>query len=297
MTATVASLGFLPMALSSGAGAEVQRPLASVVIGGLITATILTLVVLPLLYIISTKKKVTINKSLVTVAVGFVLFIGSSLKPIDVKAQNRVSFNSAYEMALKNNLLLQSSDLQLTRSKTLASSWLDIPKTGVFAENEDLTPQSKKGILKIGLYQNIEWPVVYKARKNLLQQQVTSVELAKQVKALELKRDLQAVYYELWFLQSKQTLWRRLDSIYSSLALAAFLRVRTGESAGLDSIAASAKAKEIAVQVIQLTRDIKSQQELLKKYVGSPELYLPDTTEESQNIYTCQWHAKCAKSK
>lgn len=51
MTATVASLGFLPMALSSSAGAEVQKPLATVVIGGLITSTLLTLVVLPVLYI------------------------------------------------------------------------------------------------------------------------------------------------------------------------------------------------------------------------------------------------------
>ncbi len=50
MTALVASLGFLPMALSQGSGAEVQRPLATVVIGGLITATLLTLVVLPVLY-------------------------------------------------------------------------------------------------------------------------------------------------------------------------------------------------------------------------------------------------------
>jgi cobalt-zinc-cadmium resistance protein CzcA len=50
MTATVASLGFLPMALSHGSGAEVQKPLATVVIGGLISATLLTLIVLPLLY-------------------------------------------------------------------------------------------------------------------------------------------------------------------------------------------------------------------------------------------------------
>jgi cobalt-zinc-cadmium resistance protein CzcA len=47
MTAAVASLGFLPMALSSSAGAEVQRPLATVVIGGLCTSTLLTLLVLP----------------------------------------------------------------------------------------------------------------------------------------------------------------------------------------------------------------------------------------------------------
>lgn len=50
MTATVASLGFLPMALSNSAGAEVQKPLATVVIGGLITSTLLTLIVLPILY-------------------------------------------------------------------------------------------------------------------------------------------------------------------------------------------------------------------------------------------------------
>ena len=50
MTAMVASLGFLPMALSQSSGAEVQRPLATVVIGGLITATLLTLIVLPVLY-------------------------------------------------------------------------------------------------------------------------------------------------------------------------------------------------------------------------------------------------------
>ncbi|MBL8239973.1 MAG: efflux RND transporter permease subunit [Bryobacterales bacterium] len=50
MTAMVASLGFLPMAISSGAGGEVQRPIATVVIGGLITSTVLTLVVLPVLY-------------------------------------------------------------------------------------------------------------------------------------------------------------------------------------------------------------------------------------------------------
>lgn len=59
MTATVASLGFLPMAVSTGAGAEVQKPLATVVIGGLITATLLTLIVLPCLYIIFSSK--TIN--------------------------------------------------------------------------------------------------------------------------------------------------------------------------------------------------------------------------------------------
>ena len=57
MTALVASLGFLPMALATGTGAEVQRPLATVVIGGILTATALTLVVLPALC------RITLNKA------------------------------------------------------------------------------------------------------------------------------------------------------------------------------------------------------------------------------------------
>ena len=50
MTALVASIGFIPVAVSTGTGAEVQRPLATVVIGGLVTSTLLTLLVLPVLY-------------------------------------------------------------------------------------------------------------------------------------------------------------------------------------------------------------------------------------------------------
>ena len=56
MTALVASLGFVPMALNTGTGAEVQRPLATVVIGGIISSTILTLFVLPILYGLAHKK-------------------------------------------------------------------------------------------------------------------------------------------------------------------------------------------------------------------------------------------------
>lgn len=61
MTSATAALGFLPMALSHGAGAEIQKPLATVVIGGLITSTILTLVVLPILYIVFNDRKINLK--------------------------------------------------------------------------------------------------------------------------------------------------------------------------------------------------------------------------------------------
>jgi cobalt-zinc-cadmium resistance protein CzcA len=57
MTALVASLGFVPMAVATGSGAEVQRPLATVVIGGLLTSTLLTLFVLPTVYSLSRRSR------------------------------------------------------------------------------------------------------------------------------------------------------------------------------------------------------------------------------------------------
>jgi heavy metal efflux system protein len=63
MTALVASLGFVPMAIATGAGAEVQRPLATVVIGGILSSTFLTLVLLPVLYQWAEKRKGSLTES------------------------------------------------------------------------------------------------------------------------------------------------------------------------------------------------------------------------------------------
>ncbi|RYY84328.1 MAG: CusA/CzcA family heavy metal efflux RND transporter, partial [Chitinophagaceae bacterium] len=275
MTATVASLGFLPMALSSGAGAEVQKPLASVVIGGLVTATLLTLFVLPLLYIIFSKPKPMNPTVLPKVAT---LLCALLLSPALFAQDGRITFPQAFDTALRNNLQLRASDLQIERSRALAGSGYAIPRTGVFVENEDINPEDRKGILKIGVAQSLDWPGLYKAQRNLLQQQVGVVEAARRVRVLEIRRDLEAAYYQIWYLQSKQELWRRLDTLYSSFARAASLRVRTGESAGLDSLSASARARETQAQLGLLQRDIQSAQEVLKRVLNTGTAYLPPLT-------------------
>ena len=61
MTALVAALGFIPMAIATGAGAEVQRPLATVVIGGILSSTLLTLVLLPALFFIMERRPSTVR--------------------------------------------------------------------------------------------------------------------------------------------------------------------------------------------------------------------------------------------
>ena len=277
MTATVASFGFLPMALSTGAGAEVQKPLATVVIGGLITATILTLIVLPVLYIIFKTKPGPRKPVPATILAAIFLLITSTASSQTTSTPVRATFNAVYDSALKTNLQLQAADLQIQRNRILSGAWLDIPRTGIFAENEDLTPTDSKGILKIGVSQSLEWPSVYQARRNLLQEQVRSVELSKQVRALEIKRDVQTAYYTLWYLQNKQQLLTRLDSIYQAMSETAKLKVRTGESAGLDSISAIARSREATIQARSLDRDILVQQELLKRLTNSDRLYLPDS--------------------
>ncbi len=104
MTAAVASLGFLPMAISTSAGAEVQRPLATVVIGGLITATLLTLIILPVFYIIfsSTKHKFRI-KGMSAKKIGVIaLFLGltSALGTVNGQQARVINLNDAIQMAL-----------------------------------------------------------------------------------------------------------------------------------------------------------------------------------------------------
>ncbi len=276
MTAMVGSLGFLPMALSTGAGAEVQKPLATVVIGGLITATLLTLIVLPLLYIIFTKNKnkgVGMGPKVVTIVCLF--FASQTLTSQNAVSQIRITLVQAYDTALRNNLQLRSNDLQIERSIALSNTGMNLPRTGVFVENEDLSTLDSKGILKIGLSQNLDWPGLYKAQRNLLQKQVGTVRASRSIKEIEIKRDVQSAYYQIWYLQSKQELWKRLDSLYTTFAKAASLRVKTGESAGLDNISAQAKAREIGIQLSILQRDIQTAQETLKRLLNTSLYYLP----------------------
>jgi cobalt-zinc-cadmium resistance protein CzcA len=102
MTATVASLGFLPMALSSSAGAEVQKPLATVVIGGLVTATFLTLFVLPLLYIIF-NSKINLKRKLKVKPITTIIVLLLSLVGFTANAQtkNLSSVDEAINIAFK----------------------------------------------------------------------------------------------------------------------------------------------------------------------------------------------------
>lgn len=271
MTAAVAAFGFVPMALSTGAGAEVQKPLATVVIGGLVSATFLTLVVLPLLYIIfSTKRKYNMKIP----AAMLLLLVSAGKVAAQDSTNKRISPVEAIGLA-NNNQLYQVNKEQINKSSLQSGTVSVFSKTGVFAENEDLRPGDSKGILKIGVSQAIVWPGLYKAQKTAYSEQLKYYNLNTAAIAVQLQREVRAAYYELWYLQDKQKLYVRLDSIYRSLAAAATLKVKTGDSRGLDSISANARMNEAKAMLQQLDKEIMIRQQLLNQLFNNDQKILP----------------------
>jgi len=270
MTATVASLGFLPMALSHSAGAEVQKPLATVVIGGLLSATFLTLFVLPLLYIIFNTKIKIKRKSITTI-----LVIGLFLSFNNGQAQSRKSIDEVLNLGLKDNLQYNINQSQISKNQLLIKGNKEFPKTGIFVENEDLRPSDKTGILKIGLQQSFYMPQVNQAKKNYFREQTKYYEFNKEVINTELKKNIRSVYYHLWYLQDKTALFQRLDSIYIGLLKTTIVKVKTGESAGIEKISANVKLKEIETNIIQLQKEMIVQQQALMQLLNSSEAILP----------------------
>jgi heavy metal efflux system protein len=265
MTATVASLGFLPMALSNGAGAEVQKPLATVVIGGLITATFLTLVVLPLLYIIFSGKKISLSKMPIS-SVLLLFFLIFSIN--NTFSQKSMGVEEAIQIGLKNNLSLKINDAQIAKANAQTKAATSLPKTGVFIENEDLRPSDSRGILKIGISQAIDFPTVYGSKRQFATEQAKYAGMQRQLTEAELKRDIRHTYYQLWYLWDKKMRYLQLDTLYAALANAAELRQKTGESTGLERIAAQAQHGELKAQITQILRDIEVEQTELKQLLN-----------------------------
>lgn len=274
MTASVASLGFLPMALSGGAGAEVQRPLATVVIGGLITATLLTLIVIPCLYIIFSKsKKLKMNTKLLTCLLAITLL---SIQ-LPLKAQTpmeRISLQAAIDTALAANLQFQINNAETDKASFDIKASSELGKTGFFIDNDDIRPNDR-GDYKIGISQDFEWPGLYAARKDYFQEQLKYVQLNRELLKNTITRDVRKVYYELWYLQENERLLNQLDSIYTEIFQAAKLRYETGEVAALEKIAAEVKMTEMKTFIKQNRQSMLSLQQQLMVLLNKEQLYLP----------------------
>ncbi|HEY5508916.1 MAG TPA: efflux RND transporter permease subunit, partial [Paludibacter sp.] len=185
ITAAVASLGFLPMALSSSAGAEVQKPLATVVIGGLITATFLTLFILPVFYIFFSTYKFRFPFKQKSTTLLLLSMIGLS-SFVEIKAQQTkvVNLKQAIQMALDSNLYVRSSALTVDAQKALKGSAWDIPKTSLEGQSGQFNSYSKDNSFTVS--QSFSFPTVYIQQAKLLRSNIKSSEWQLKTSQLEI---------------------------------------------------------------------------------------------------------------
>jgi len=278
ITAAVASLGFLPMALSTSAGAEVQKPLATVVIGGLITATFLTLFVLPILYILFYGEGKQRKMKTSPIVKMILLFIVSSLfLTTKSNAQiKQVSLETAISTAIKNNIQLRASDLSVRQRTTLERTGLDIPKTEVLLQ-QDAADGGSSGN-SIGLIQQFAFPSVYRNQSNLLQQQTELTKKEKDIAIFDITRRVSLAYVNFQYSYEKMRLLNSLDSIYKKFKERAELRQQVGETSNLEKYAAQSRYYEIQLQIKQTKIDLNSSELILQRLLNTSESLQPADT-------------------
>ena len=281
MTAFVASLGFLPMALSTGEGAEVQRPLATVVIGGLLIATFLTLFVLPILYImfekgISLKRKPTIATAVILLTMLF------SFQ--NTKAQTPITLRAANDTALKNNLSVKNEKMRVEYQQKLIKTSKILPPSNVSGDFGQIN--SFYVDTKLGIAQTMSFPKVYASQKSLLTEEWKGSILNTGVKEALLKKQVAQVYYSLLYLQEKKKLLLKIDSLFAEFLRKATLRFNKGESNVLEKATAENQRGQLGLQLSQLQQDMELLQIQFQLLLNTNIVFVPDEKEFKIDLIT-----------
>jgi len=265
MTASVASLGFLPMALSNGAGAEVQRPLATVVIGGLITATLLTLFVLPSLYLLFEKKQFRRIKIPAIVLLCFTL--PSLLNAQEIK---KITTGEAVQLAKQQNLQLNASKLQERYYELLKTSAADIPKTQFTTELGNINSAFTDNRFVVS--QSFMLPSVYQKQKAVLEDEWQSSRLQTNLQRSTIVQYVKQACIQLEYINAKQKLLARIDSVLKNYARIAKLRYEKGESNLLEKTTLENQAAQLVLDMQLLLQDKQSARAQLAVLINSHEL-------------------------
>ncbi|MBL0315297.1 MAG: CusA/CzcA family heavy metal efflux RND transporter [Flavobacteriales bacterium] len=279
MTAFVASLGFLPMAISHGAGAEVQRPLATVVIGGLLIATLLTIFVLPLLYILfetKAKRRKTSHKTAVAILMVFGLHSWSS------NAQTYISLDQSISIALENNLLLKNEHLRTDQKQHLEGTAADLSKTLISTEYGQFNSYYQDN--KIGVSQNFQFPLIYYHQKELLTAITQNQNYSAAVVQAEIIKSVRESFCKINYLRNKIELYQLTDSIYEALIQHILYRFDAGAADITQLTLAQEQRNESAVALSLIKADLESEQYVFHQLLNTPENLLPDQSNYSDQI-------------
>jgi cobalt-zinc-cadmium resistance protein CzcA len=278
MTAFVASLGFLPMALSRGAGAEVQRPLATVVIGGLMIATFLTLFVLPMLYILFERGFRFKRSHAATALLIMALVLGPH-----VHAQQKITLDEALARAVKNNNTLRNEKLKADYRQLLIKTAADIPKTEIAAETGHIN--SAYNDTRFGISQTIAFPSVYKKQKQVYIEEWKAAVVNNSLKEFELKKTVSHAFYNIVYLRQKENMLQKSDTLFREFLSRVSLRLRHGESNILEKATAENQLAAVALQLKQLKGEIEVSLLELQLLLNSEHKVEPYATEKKLQPY------------
>ncbi|GAA0756716.1 CusA/CzcA family heavy metal efflux RND transporter [Psychroflexus lacisalsi] len=266
LTASSTALGFLPMAISTGAGAEVQRPLATVVIGGLITSTLLTLIILPVLYYIFEGKSKKIKMPKTTILV--LLFGLGGL--FSSQAQNPELDKLKAEM-LANNKGLNASKINIDRSEAAEGQAFTFDKAQIYQnyDESEADPIASRPLYQWGIIQNFDFPTVYNSRLKL--NKVTT-ELAATNYSIDERmklKNLEISYMEYSIIKERLQIYSYLDSIYKDFSRMARRKFEEGESSYLEKITAQSKQKQIEAQLVKIRNELVNASNQIRTIVQS----------------------------
>ena len=271
LTAAAAALGFLPMAISSSAGAEVQRPLATVVIGGLFTATILTMIVLPILFKVFDGKEFRKPKfKMHTKSTYLLLFLLSSSLLL---AQNQpTEREKIVSLAIENNKEIKATLLQLEKAKEVIKTAYSFDKTNLYySYDQNNLALNNEPLRVFGIQQRFDFPTVYEAKKKVLESELDKEKARFELQKNKLTLAISKVYENIVYLQNQENSYSYLDSLYQNFSKASNRRFELGETNYLEKITAQAKAGQIQTKKAQIEKDKLAQYEVLNSLVQSEE--------------------------
>lgn len=288
LTATTDIFGFLPMAFSASAGAEVQRPLATVVIGGMLTATLLTLVVLPVLYTFVEKRRekkkgnrIAVNTIILLVGLGGFLGFSHSAKAQNINPDTLISISleEAQNRAVEYFPQIKAKRLQIESEEALKKTAWDFGNTQIFTGREEAGNGSEGVYTRIGVQQQNVDVFGIGPRLQLQKERIALAESALNLSLTEIKREVKLAWGQVYTAKNVYQVYFRLDSIFADIERAAEVRLEVEETSKLAYLATKNQANEVRIQKEQAYRNYLSALQRLNLWLVSDTLFtVPDVT-------------------
>lgn len=278
LTAGAAALGFLPMAISSSAGAEVQRPLATVVIGGLVTATLLTMILLPLLFSVfhDVKRVKLFPPKLVrnTLVLFAAFFFVTNHSVAQVKIN---SLDELLSISYENNAGLKAAQLGVHEAEAMESGAFAIEPTNIYYDFDQNNMADNGHPLNVfGIEQSFLFPTVYFKGKKVNEMNTQLVQTQYEIEKSRLSREVSLKYIELQYHLNKSEYLNYVDSIFGHFVKSIEKEYELGGVSALEKLNAQARKNELLLMLKELDFDLAKCKESLKQLCNTDTTLLFD---------------------